>query len=216
MVSRGLLSKEQYLYYISQKNEISNLSQQKSRISKTVEQCFDTFKIILNSDKISQEFKDNLFPSNEVGMFIDLLTHYDPDNTTSQESNKQKIITKLLECGFTYLQRRYKKTQLISKEIKNFKDLLEDILELTQSEIKQTEDTTFYKTRMHTNLPYLPPLNTWTALCISCLSYTTLGESREDSIKRVHHKKNCAFHKQRKTDKRINDQFFKIIPPKKN
>ena len=215
MESRGLLSKEQYLYYTSRKAKITNLSQQKSRISKTVEQCFDTFKIILNSEKINQEFKDNLFPSKKVWNFIELLTRYNSDNTTIQESNKQETITKLLDLGFTYLQRRYKKTLFISKQVKDFRQLLDTIVELTQAEIKQTEDMTFYTTRMYSHVPYLPPRNTWQALCIFCLSYTNLGETREDSIKKVRHKKNCSFHKQRKTDKTIYEQYFKTIPPEK-
>ena len=216
MESRGLLSKEQYLYYTSQKDEITNVSEQRDRITEKVEQCFDTFKIILNSDKIGQEFKDNLFPSKEVGMFIDMLTRYNSGNTTSQESNKQVTITKLLDLGFTYLQRRYKKTPLISKQVKDFRQLLDTIVELTQAEIKQTEDMAFYKTRMNPHIPYLPPRgNTWQALCIACLSYTTQGESEKDSIKKVRHTKNCLFHKQRKTDKTIYEQYFRIIPPEK-
>jgi len=215
MIKQDLLSNVQRLYYTSQIDEISNLSQEKSRISDSIEQSFNTFKIMLNSDRAIQEYRDKLFPSKEVGMFIDLLTHYDPDNTINQESNKQEIIIKLFGICLYYLKQRYKTTKLFSKQLNDFSRLLEDILELTQSEIKQTEDMKFYETRMHSNLPYLPPRNTWTALCISCLSYTTLGETREDSMKRVRHKKNCSFHKQRKTDKTIYEQYFKIIPPEK-
>jgi len=216
MTSRSLLSKAQEQYYTSQTNKITNLSEQKDRIETSIEKSFNAFKIILDSNKVDQEFKDKLFPSKKVWNFIELLTRYNSDNTTIQESNKQETITKLLDNSLTYLQRRYKKTQLISKEIKNFRQLLDTIVELTQAEIKQTEDMAFYKTRMHPHVPYLPPRgNTWQALCIACLSYTTQGESEKDSIKKVRHTKNCLFHKQRKTDKTIYEQYFRIIPPEK-
>jgi len=216
MTSRSLLSKAQEQYYLSQTNEITNLSEQKDRIETSIEKSFNAFKIILDSNKVDQEFKDKLFPSKKVWNFIELLTRYNSDNTTSQESNKQETITKLLDNSLTYLQRRYKKTQLISKEIKNFRQLLDTIVELTQAEIKQTEDMAFYKTRMNPHVPYLPPRgNTWQALCIACLSYTTQGESEKDSIKKVRHTKNCLFNKQRKTDKTIYEQYFRIIPPEK-
>ena len=58
MISRGMLSNEQFQYFSSQKDEITNLSQTKKRVLEKVEQCLDTMITILDSKRINQEEKD--------------------------------------------------------------------------------------------------------------------------------------------------------------
>ena len=220
MESQDLLSNAQHLYLTSQDSEITNLSEQKKRIAEKVDQIFKTMQIILDTKKFDQEFKDSLFTPQKVAVFIDRLTQYDPESTTAQESNKQTIIIDLMEKSLLYFQSRYKEV-FIKKEIKIFEQFAKDIIEFTKSEIDESEAQKMYKTRKSLTPPLLyPTKDTWTALCLQCHSYTTLGKNKNDSIKRIRHTKNCSYHKENKRlgkiDKeRITIQFFKIIPPAK-
>lgn len=220
MESLDLLSNAQREYLTSQNSEITNLSEQKKRIAEKVDQIFKTMQIILKSKNIEQEFKDSLFTPSKVAVFIDRLTQYDPESTTAQESNKQTIIIDLMEKSLSYFQSRYKEV-FIKKEIKIFEQFAKDIVELTESKIDEAEAQELYKTRKTLLPPLLyPARDTWTTLCIQCLSYTTLGKDKDDSIKRVRHTKNCSYYKENKRlwkeDKeRIYNQYFKIIPPAK-
>jgi len=220
MKSHDLLSNAQRTYLTSQDNEITNLSEQKSRITEKVDQIFNTMKIILESKKIEQEFKDSLFTPQKVAIFIDRLTKYDPESTATQESNKQAIIIDLMKQSLSYFQSRYKEIKFIKKDIDHFQQVAEDIVEYTEKIIDETEAQKMYKTRKSLIPPLLyPTRDTWTALCIPCLSYTTLGKDKDDSIKRIRHTKNCSYHKEikerKKQKEQIFTQFFKIIPPKK-
>ena len=87
MESLDLLSNAQREYLTSQNSEITNLSEQKKRISEKVDQIFNTMQIILDSKNIEQEFKDSIFTPQRVAVFIDRLTHYDPESTTKQENH---------------------------------------------------------------------------------------------------------------------------------
>lgn len=220
MESHDLLSTAQRLYLTSQVDEITNLSEQKSRIAKNVDKIFNTMQIILDSKNIEQEFKDSLFTPQKISVFIYRLTHHDPENTTMQEANKEIITIDLMKQALSYFQSKYKEV-FIKKEIKIFEQFADDIIKLTQKKIEETEAQKMYKSRKSLLPPLLPPKNdTWTALCIQCLAYTTLGENKDDSIKRVRHSTNCLYHKANKeigkeNKKQIYSQFFKIIPPKK-
>ena len=221
MESHDLLSDAQRSYLTSQDSEITNLSEQRKRIAEKVHQIFNTMLIILNSKNIEQEFKDSLFSPQQIQIFIDRLTRYDPESTATQESNKQKIIIDLMKQSLSYFQSRYKEMKFIKKEINNFEQVSNDIVEFTENIINETEAQKMYKTRKSLIPPLLDPTkDTWTALCISCLSYSTRGKNKDDSIKRIRHTKNCLFLKENKLygkveEERIYSQFFKITPPKK-
>ena len=220
MESHHMLSKDQYEYLTSQDSEVPNPSEQRRRISEKVHDIFNTLQIILNSNSIDQSFKDKLFLPDKISYFIDSLTLYDHENTTVQESNKQKIIIDLMWKVLLYFQSRYKETRFISKEINRFNDLAKDLQALALTEEREAEATIMYKTR---RLP-TPPLvyaekDFWVAECIFCFSYSSLGKNREDSIKRIRHAKNCSFHKEmkrtgRKDKERVYEQFFKTLPPR--
>jgi len=220
MVSHHLLSKEQFEYLTSQKAKSSNPSQHRKRISEKVDKIFSTMKIILNSKNIDQELKDEMFIPSQISLFINSLTQYDPENTNAQESNKQQIIIDLMHKVMAYYQSRYKETRFISKRMNEINELAQDLEDLAREDQREDEATIMYKTRRLST----PPLLTqekydWTALCMFCFSYSSMGKKKDDSIKHIRHAKNCSFHKEwkrfSKNDKeRVLEQFFKTIPPK--
>lgn len=221
MISRGLLSKEQFEYYSSQKDTITNLSENNKRIAVTVEKIFDTLPIILDSKRIDQELKDKMFNPSKVSLFINHLTQNNPESTNAQEVNKQEIILDLIQKVFSYYQSRYKDEKFVIKEIMKFQQLAQDLKEVAENEKREDEASIMYKTR---KMPYPPILfperDNWTALCMQCYSYSTIGNNDSESIKHIRHAKNCSFHKEwkrfaRKDRERVIQQFFKIIPPLK-
>jgi len=221
MVSHDMLSVAQRSYLTSQNKKITNLPEQRIRIIEKVERIFNTMKIILESKNIDQEFKDTLFDPQQISTFINRLTEYDSESTMEQESNKQAIIIDLMNQSLSYFQSRYNEIKFIKKEITNFQQFGKDIIEFTENKINETEAQKMYKTRKSLIPPLLyPTKDTWTTLCMSCHSYSTLGKDKDDSIKRIRHTKNCSYHKENKRlgkedKKRIYIQFFKTTPPKK-
>jgi len=155
MISRGLLSKEQFEYYSSQKDTITNLSENNKRIAVTVEKIFDTLPIILDSKKIDQELKDKMFNPSKVSLFINHLTQNNPENTNAQEVNKQEIILDLIQKVFSYYQSRYKDEKFVIKEIMKFQQLAQDLKEVAENEKREDEASIMYKTR---KMPYPPIL----------------------------------------------------------
>ncbi len=215
-----MLSNEQFQYFSSQKDEITNLSENKKRVLEKVEQCLDTMITILDSKRINQEEKDEAFNPSKVSLFINHLTQHDSENTNAQEVNKQAIILDLIDKVFSYYQSRYKNNKIIIKEINKFKQLAQDLKEVAENEKKEDEASIMYKTR---TLP-TPPLITiqkhdHTALCMFCFGYSLIGKTKENAINNIRHAKNCSFHKEwkrfAKKDKvRVIEQFFKTTKPK--
>ena len=220
MISHHLLSNDQFQYLTSQNSKISNPSEQRKRISEKVDQIFETLKIILKSKNITQEFKDNLFVPHKISYFINSLTQYDSENTNAQESNKQQIIIDLMQKVMAYYQSRYKETRFISRRMNEINELAQDLEDLSREDQREDEATIMYKTRRLST----PPLLTqekydWTALCMFCFSYSSMGKKKDDSIKHIRHAKNCSFHREwkrfsKKDKERVLEQFFKTIPPK--
>ena len=77
MASHYLLSEEQYRYITSQK-DITNPSEQKKRISNSINDAFKTFDVILSSNT-SHEFVDELFDEKKLKNFFEILIKYNPD-----------------------------------------------------------------------------------------------------------------------------------------
>ena len=221
MVSHHMLSKEEFSYISSQKPQNSNSSQHRKRIAEKVEKIFKTLRIIQDSKNLTQEYKDELFNPTEISHFINSLTEHNPDNTNAQEINKQEIIVDLIQKVWSYYSSRYSGHKVIIKEIDKFKELAQDLKEVAENEKREDEASIMYKTR---KMPYPPVLfperDNWTALCMQCYSYSTIGNNDSESIKHIRHAKNCSFHKEwkrfaRKDRERVIQQFFKIIPPLK-
>ena len=221
MVSHHMLSNQQFEYITSQTDEITNLSQNLSRITETADKCLNTLSIILDSKKLDQELKDEMFDPSKVSYFINSLTQHNTENTNAQEVNKQKIILDLIQKVSAYYQSRYKNEKFVIKEIMKFQQLSEDLKEIAEDEKRKDEASIMYKTRQ---MPYPPILfptpNYWTALCMQCFVYSSLGKTEKESIKKIRHAKNCSFQKEWKRfgkidTERVICQFFKTIPPKK-
>ncbi|MCH9041106.1 MAG: hypothetical protein IIB80_02975 [Thaumarchaeota archaeon] len=220
MISQHMLSNAQYKYLTSQDSKITNISEQRDRITEKADKMFNTFRIIINSKNIDQEFKDKIFPTHKVTAFISNLTEYDAESTASQEEIKQEILIDLMKQSLKYFQTRYTEV-FIKKEVKNFEQFAIDIVEFTRDQIEETEAQKLY----HTRKPLVPPLlypkrDTWTALCLQCLKYSVLGDDKDDAITKIHHSKNCSYLKEKKKigmadSERIKIQFFKITPPEK-
>jgi len=222
MIKRGLLSIPVFQYLSSQSNEISNFPQVKTRLGETVEKIFDTLEVILDSKKITQEEKDEMFNPSKISFFINKLTQHDPENTNAQEINKQKIILDLIQKVFSYYSSRYKSHKIIIKEINKFKTLSEDLKEIAEDEKSEDEASIMYRSRRKMpNPPIVMPIHdNWTALCIWCHAFSAIGNNYSEAVKHVRHTKNCSFHKEwkrfgKKDKERVIQQFFKLIPPLK-
>jgi len=220
MVSRSLLSKDQFEYYTSRKDTITNLSENNRRIAEKVDQALETMKIILDSKKISQEQKDDMFKPHKISLFIDKLTQHNPENTNAQEVYHQEIIIDLIQKVFSYYQSRYKNQKFVIKQIMEFRELASNIRETAEDEKREDEASIMYKTR---KLPRPPLIDTqkhdWTALCMQCFSYSLLGKKEEDAIRHIRHATNCSFHNElkrfgKKDKERVIEQFFKTTKPK--
>jgi len=221
-MNRGLLSKDQYSYFISQIDDnisITNRPQVMSRLAETITKCFDSFEVILKSKKITQEEKDELFNAMRINFFLSKLTEDNPDNTNAQEINKQEIIVDLIQKVFTYYSSRYSGHKVIIKEIDKFKELAQDLKDTAEEERREDDASIMYRTRgKMPNPPILmPEQNNWIAECIFCLQWSAIGNKLE-SIKHIRHTKNCSWHKEwkrfAKTDQvRVIEQYIKLIPP---
>jgi len=187
-----------------------------------VKKMFKTMKLILDSKKLSQDFKDDMFKPLEVRVLIDSLTQHNPQNHTYEEVNKQAIILHMIEQVLAYYRSRYKDDKIIIKEIMEFQDLAQHLKERAKMEKEETEASMMYKIRG--KMP-TPPLITrqnydYTALCIWCHAHSLIGKTKDKTIKNIRHAKYCSFHEQwkrfAKTDKeRVIDQYFVITKPLK-
>jgi len=220
MTSHELLSNDQYRYLTSQDSDITNPSEQRKRISKKVDQIFTTLQIILNSNSLEQDFKDEIFIPSKINYFISSLTTYDPENTIAEESNKLQISIDLMSKSLTYFKSRYKETKFISKEIDRFYELAEDLQDLALRQETETGGELLHKTRKSLVPPLIwPEKDFWVSQCIACFRYSNLGKDKEDSIKKIRHAKHCPFHKEMKLSgknekERIYEQFFKTHSPR--
>jgi len=171
-----MLSDKQYDLLSSQDSEIKGISEQKSRIIEKADKMMTTLGIILRSSNIDQELKDEIFPKHKITSLINNLTRYDPENTALQESNKQAIVTDLMNQALRYFQDRYKEV-FIKKEIKNFEEFAKDITEFTEKQIAETKAQELFKTRQSLQPPLLyPSKGIWKTVCLECHKYTELGK----------------------------------------
>jgi len=219
-----LLSPAQYNFLTSQNSQITNVSQQKSRIIEKADEMMNTLRIILNSKNVDQQFKDDVFQKHKITSLINNLITYDIEQTALQESNKQAIVLDLMDQCLRYFQDRYKEV-FIKKEVKTFEQFAIDITDFTESQIEETKAQELFKTRQSLTPPLLyPRKDYWTAMCDECHKYSDLGKNEDDAIKRVNHTKGCTIRKEKKRlgkdivtyKERIKIQYYKITPPLKS
>lgn len=221
MKSQHMLSLEQYLYITSQ-TEIINPSEQKKRISKKIDQAFETFKIILNSKDPPPNLINEVFESEKIRQFLDRLMRYDKEDSFAEDDNKQTIAREMIRNGFAYFQSKYDKASYLGGEIEKINSLLMEIESLSQSEKYRSESMEMYNARSRAITPpqIVPDKDYWNAMCIYCFRYSLgINKTEKDAIKNLKHSKGCMYPKVIKKSKSKNKdmenwQYIRIIPPK--
>jgi len=195
MKSRHLLSNDQHTYITSQ-NDVINPSEQRRRISSTIEQAFNTFDIILTSDIVPRTFVEELFNHERMRPFLDILIRYEPQSMIAEEANKQKIARDMIQLGFRYFQSRYKKTSYLKKQIDEINSLLSELDFLSKVQQDENEAMEMYRARSKIKKPpqIVPSKDRWMAECIYCFSYSSgIDKTEKDAIKKIRHSKGCMF-----------------------
>jgi len=195
MKSQHLLSNDQFEYLTSQKSDVPNPSEQRKRISEKVDQIFNTLEIILKSQYISQEFKDESFEQTKVKNFLDNFTRYDTDNLPSEEINKQAICKTMVTRGLEYFKSRYKKMQMVEKNIEQATSLLNIINFLSQEEVYDEEVLKMYKARSRSVRPQLliSEKDFWVVECKHCYNSSSNAKTEKEAIRNLKHTKYCLY-----------------------
>jgi len=197
MKSHHLLSNDQHRYITSQKDVI-NPSEQRRRISSTIEQAFKTFDIILTNDGVPRTFVEELFNHERMRYFLDMLIRYDSESMIAEESNKQKIARDMIELGFRYFQSRYKQTNYLRKQIEDINSLLSELDFLSETQQQENEAMEMYRARskMRTPPQIIPSKDFWIAQCIFCFNGAYGNNKTEgEAIQKIRHSKGCMFSK---------------------
>ena len=221
MESQHLLSSEQYSY-ISSQTEISNPSEQRKRISKKIDQAFKTFEIIITSKDPPPNFVNEIFESNKIRQFLDLLTRYEVEDSFSEDDNKQAIAREMISNGFAYFQRKYEKTNYIKNEIERINTLLIELDSFSQAEKYRSESMEMYKARSRAITPpqIVPSKDYWNAECIYCFRFSLgINKTEKEAIKNLKHSKGCMYLKDiKKVSSQNKDmenwRYIRTIPPR--
>jgi len=168
-MSHNLLSDKQYDLLTSQNSEIKGISEQKSRIIEKADRMMTTLRIIMRSQNIDQQYKDEIFSKEKITSLINNLMSYDNEATALQEKNKQEIALDLMDQSLRYFQDRYKEI-FIRRVIKEFESFAKDIREFTNKQIDETRAQELHKTRQSLQPPFTIPLK-------RCLESTMHGMS---------------------------------------
>ncbi len=193
-----MLSDTQYNLLTSQNNEIKGISEQRARIIEKADKMMITLGIIITSDNIDQQYKDELFPKQKVSRLIHSLISYDQEATAIQESNKQGIALELMKESIKYFRERYKEI-FILRITREFDTFAKDITELTEKQIQETKVQELIKTRKTLTPPLLyPSEKTWKAVCLECHKYEEMVKNEDEEIKKIRHTRNCSIHKEMK------------------
>jgi len=195
MKSRHLLSNDQYEYITSQNSKIPNPSEQRSRISKKVEQALNTFDIILTSQYVSQEYKDELFEETRIRNFLSNFARYDNQNLLSEESNKQTICKTMVSMGLDYFKSRYKKMKMVEKNIEQATSVLSLMSLLSQEQVYDEEVMKMYKARSRSVRPQLlvAEKDFWMVECKHCYNYSSNAKTEKEAIRNLKHTKHCLY-----------------------
>lgn len=195
MISRHLLSNDQHKYITSQNSEIPNPSEQRRRISEKVEQALNTFDIILTSQYVSQEYKDELFEETRIRNFLSNFARYDNQNLPSEESNKQSICKTMVSIGLDYFKSRYKKMKMVEKNIEQATSVLSLMSFLSQEEVYDEEVMKMYKARSRSVRPQLlvAEKDFWMVECKHCYNYSSNAKTEKEAIRNLKHTKHCLY-----------------------
>jgi hypothetical protein len=220
MESKHLLSPQAYLWF-SYRNPIYpkkiNKSQHRIETSKLISKSFETFKIVLDSMTLPQEYKNEVFPSDTVSEFLSQLVQFNFKNPVVLENNKQDIAFKMISYGLSYFKGRYIQMNYIKSEISKFEELLRMITQMTSSQALEDERLKLYTTRKR---QLVPPLiedisDLVRAQCINCFNVSS-GKTKKESLKSLRHDEYCSYVTSKYSDDfKIRTYIRYILPVKK-
>ena len=222
MTSHSMLSPEAYFYVTSQKGKYNqNHTPELRKRMKTLFEgiLLHTFEPVLQSNELTQEFKNELFYHERVKDFLTDLVAFDPENTTPEEQNKLFIIQDMLRLSLAYLQQRFKEVSFVEDKINELKTLIDGLTELANKHSSEEQALKFYKLRASMKLPptIKPQMNTIIAMCRICWDYYSAPINRrkfdivkKQALKGIRHRKHCL------NDKNQVERCIEIIyPPRK-
>lgn len=207
--------------YLNDEIALPNVAQTHIRIANKVTKALDSFPTICSSKVISQEFKDKLFPSNKITQFLNRLIRYDPNQSITEEANKQAIALEMATMGLAYFQERYKSNELINEHITKTHNILQILNRQAEEEKEEKEILQMYKTRKKLKRPpFIDTRENFVALCMYCFNFSRgIPMTKHEAIDNLRHEEHCPYHKDTKKLKqsdveKLNEQYLKIYPPK--
>ena len=181
----------------------------KSRLLDDIKKWFYTYDFLYQSEYLTQEEKNKLFPANLVTGFIQNFTDHNYQNTIAEEKIKLKISLDAIRNSLSYLESRYKNMKLIKKQSIEFSELLNTIEELERVKVDERDAIEFYKFRSLRTLPpdIKPDETHYKAMCKICWNHYQ-AETEKQAISHIPHTKGCLY------DKNQIKRCFEIFPPK--
>lgn len=221
MTSHSLLSPEAYFYVTSQTGKYN--PKHTPELRRRMKTLFEgilvhTFEPVLQSNELSQDFKNELFDHERVKDFLMDLLVFDQENSTQEEQNKLFIIQDALNLSLTYLQQRFKEVSFVEDKINELKKLIDGLTELANKQSGEEQALKFYKVRASMKLPptIMPQKNVIIAMCRICWGYDPAPINRrkkdvvkKEAIKGIRHRKYCLY------DKKQIDRCVEIVYPPK-
>jgi len=207
---RPLLVEPNFASFLTDKEyKKDQLYTNKKRTVKFIHDEFETFKYLLQSEKLDQEYKNLMFPSTIIDSLFQSFQYYDIGNTEYEEQNKLNIANDGIKRGLSYLQIRYGETTLIYQQIEDFKKLMSTLRYVSETKAEDQRAVEFYKMRHRMLLP--PTIRQherhYTVMCRICWGYYS-GEKKDKTISQIHHRKKCPY------DKNDLERCIEVFPPK--
>ena len=175
-----------------------NKSEYLRRIQSDIQKMFQTFEILLVSQKLEPSYINKLFPVERITEFLQLLVRHDDTIPKKDENNKLEIARKMLQISFDYYKERFAGTKYFARKINEISELITDLNQVTTHEIEEDEKIALYKIRRKAKVP--PDIRQmgletdWKARCDICWNWAT-GKSKIEVMKKVRHHIHCTFNK---------------------
>ena len=181
----------------------------KKRAIKKVQDYFYTFEWVLDSDLLTQQYKNEMFNSSLLDSFGNKFQFYDRENTEAEEQNKLHIAIDGITRGIHYFQNRYPESSLAYKQAEQIHEFLQMLSQVTARKAEDEKAIEFYKTRHTMLLPpkFLRPEKRYIALCRVCWGYSEYEDVKK-AVSTVHHYKKCPY------DKNDLERCIEVISPK--
>ena len=181
----------------------------KKRAIQKVHDYFYTFEWVLDSELLSQKYKNEMFPSGLLDGLGNKFQFYDRENTEFEEQNKLHIAIDGIQRGIHYFQNRYNETSLAYKQAEQIQEFLGMLSQVTERKAVDEKAIEFYKIR-HTML--LPPFlrqeeMLYTVMCRICWAHNN-DKDKDTAIKKISHSRRCPY------DRNDLGRCIEVIPPK--